>query len=74
MPAAPALVREDGAIMLGLQVHSRSNDVSRDIGHALEEALAAEPGTMLNASGLPGPRPTTDRHPLTAASPSRAPG
>jgi hypothetical protein len=55
--ALPALVRDDGSIMLGLQVHSRSNDVSRDIGHALEEALVAEPGTMLTVSGLPGPGP-----------------
>lgn len=53
--ALPALVREDGSILLGLQVHGRSADVSRDLGHALEEALAAEPGTMLQLSGLPGP-------------------
>jgi hypothetical protein len=52
--ALPALVRDDGSILLGLQVHGRSADVSRDLGHALEEALAAEPGTMLQLSGLPG--------------------
>ena len=55
--ALPGLVRDDGSIMLGLQVHGRSNDVSRDVGHALEQALAAAPGTMLAASGLPGPGP-----------------
>ena len=55
--ALPGIVREDGAIVLGLQVHGRSGDVSRDIGHALEEALEAEPGTMLQLSGLPGPGP-----------------
>jgi hypothetical protein len=55
--ALPGLVRDDGSIMLGLQVHGRSNDVSRDVGHALEEALAAKPGTMLQLSGLPGPGP-----------------
>src|SRR5262249_13660705 len=55
--ALPGLVREDGSVLLGLQVHGRSGDVSRDLGHALEEALAAEPGTMLQLSGLPGPGP-----------------
>jgi hypothetical protein len=55
--ALPGLVRDTGEIMLGLQVHGRSGDVSRDIAHALEEALAAEPGTMLQLSGLPGPGP-----------------
>jgi hypothetical protein len=55
--ALPALVRDDGAILLGLQVHGRSGDVSRDLGHALEEALAAKPGTLLQLSGLPGPGP-----------------
>ncbi len=53
--ALPAIVRPDGRILLGLQVHARSGDVSRDLGHALEEALAAEPGTMLPGGGRPGP-------------------
>jgi hypothetical protein len=53
--ALPALVRPDGRILLGLQVHARSGDVSRDLAHALEQALAAEPGTMLPGGGLPGP-------------------
>jgi Family of unknown function (DUF5926)/SEC-C motif len=53
--ALPAIVRVDGEVMLGLQVHARSGDVSRDLAHALEQALAAEPGEMLSGGGLPGP-------------------
>jgi Family of unknown function (DUF5926)/SEC-C motif len=53
--ALPAIVRADGRILLGLQVHARSGDVSRDLAHALEQALAAEPGSMLPSGGLPGP-------------------
>jgi Family of unknown function (DUF5926) len=55
--ALPAVVRPDGRIMLGLQVHTRSGDVSRDLAYTLEQALAAEPGTMLTGSGMPGPGP-----------------
>ena len=53
--AWPALVRQDGTVLLGLQVQSRSNDVSRDLAHALELALAADAGTSVVPSGLPGP-------------------
>lgn len=53
--ALPAIVRADGRVLLGLQVHARSGDVSRDLAHALEQALAAEPGTMVPAGSLPGP-------------------
>jgi hypothetical protein len=53
--ALPAIVRGNGEILLGLQVHARSGDVSRDLAHALEQALVAEPGTMLPGGGLPGP-------------------
>ena len=55
--ALPAIVRPGGQVLLGLQVHARSGDVSRDLAHALELALAAEPGTMLSGGGLPGPGP-----------------
>lgn len=55
--ALAAIVRDDGRIMLGLQVHGRSGDVSRDIAQVLEQALDAEPGAMLSATGLPGPGP-----------------
>ena len=53
--AWPALVRADGRIFLGLQVQSRSGDVSRDLGHALETALTAAPGSSVVPTGLPGP-------------------
>lgn len=53
--ALPAIVRADGHVLLGLQVHARSGDVSRDLAAALERALDAKPGTMVQALGLPGP-------------------
>ncbi|MGH3771818.1 MAG: DUF5926 family protein, partial [Pseudonocardiaceae bacterium] len=45
--AAAALVRPDGAALVGLQVLSRSSDLSRDLGRALSWALAAAPGSVL---------------------------
>ncbi len=58
---APALVRADGHILLGLQLVSSSDDVSRDIGTALQSALAADPGQPINpgpigGAGSAGPR------------------
>jgi len=55
--ALPAIVRADGRVLLGLQVHARSGDVSRDLAAMLLQALDTEPGTMLSAGGLPGPGP-----------------
>jgi hypothetical protein len=55
--AWPAMVRADGKVFLGLQVASRSGDVSRDLGAALELALASEPGQPVQLPGLPGPGP-----------------
>jgi hypothetical protein len=55
--AWPALVRADGRVMLGLQVAARSGDVSRDLAFALEQALAAGPGSPVQPVGLPGPGP-----------------
>jgi hypothetical protein len=55
--AWPALVRSDGTVLLGLQVQSRSGDVSRDLAAALEQALEAAPGTPVVPTGLPGPGP-----------------
>jgi hypothetical protein len=55
--ALPAIVRADGRVLLGLQVHARSGDVSRDVAAVLQQALAAEPGTMVSSTGLPGPGP-----------------
>jgi hypothetical protein len=55
--AWPAMVRADGTVYLGLQVQSRSGDVSRDLAHALETALETEPGSSVQPPGLPGPGP-----------------
>ena len=52
--AYPGLVRQDGAVLVGLQVTAGSSDPSRDVAHALELALDAEPGTPIAPSGLPG--------------------
>ncbi|MEX2289269.1 MAG: DUF5926 family protein [Mycobacteriales bacterium] len=53
--AWPAMVRADGRIFLGLQVQSRSGDVSRDLASALELALETPPGNSVQPIGLPGP-------------------
>jgi len=53
--AWPAMVRADGRIFLGLQVPSRSGDVSRDLAAALELALTTAPGNPVLSPGLPGP-------------------
>ncbi|HWH30075.1 MAG TPA: DUF5926 family protein [Mycobacteriales bacterium] len=55
--AWPALVRRDGRVLLGLQVPSRTGDVSRDLAWALETALAADPGTPVSSPSPPGPGP-----------------
>jgi Family of unknown function (DUF5926)/SEC-C motif len=56
--ALPAMVRDDGAIWVGAQVQHNSGDVSRDMAHALELALAAPPGSSIGVAELPaaGPR------------------
>lgn len=54
--AWPAMVRNDGAVFVGLQVPGRSGDVSKDIGHALAMALEAPPGTSITLLE-PGPAP-----------------
>ena len=55
--AWPAMVRADGKVFLGLQVPTRSGDISRDLAAALELALAAAPGNPVQLVGLPGPGP-----------------
>jgi hypothetical protein len=55
--AWPALVRRDGTVFLGLQVQSRSADVSRDLAAALELALETRPGSPVVPTGLPGAGP-----------------
>jgi hypothetical protein len=55
--AAPALVRQDGTVWLGLQVQHAFGDPSRDLAAALELALAAEPGEMVGLTEAPGAGP-----------------
>lgn len=45
--AAAAMVRPDGTALVGLQVLTRSGDLSRDLGRAVSWALRAEPGSVL---------------------------
>ncbi len=58
---APALVRADGHILLALQLVASSDDISRDIGTALQAALVADHGQPVNpgpigGAGSAGPR------------------
>ncbi|HJQ45996.1 MAG TPA: DUF5926 family protein [Amycolatopsis sp.] len=46
--AAAAFVRSDGEVYVGLQVQTRSSDISRDLGRSLRWALAAQPGDVLS--------------------------
>lgn len=55
--AAPALVREDGTVWLGLQVQHGYGDPSRDLAAVLERALVAEPGSMVGLTADPGAGP-----------------
>jgi hypothetical protein len=57
----PALVRANGEIVLGVQLQTSSDDVSRDIGTALAAALDAPSGAPVDpgpigAAGSAGPR------------------
>ncbi len=52
--AAPALVRQDGSIWLGLQVQHSFGDPSRDLAAVLERALDAEPGEVVGLTDAPG--------------------
>ncbi|QDB78034.1 topoisomerase II [Georgenia sp. 311] len=54
----PALHREDGTVLVGLQTAAKSGDASRDVAAALLLALDAEPGTPVTNLGIlePGPR------------------
>jgi len=45
--AAAAIVRADGSILVGLQVQTRSGDLSRDLGRAVRWAQQASPGDVL---------------------------
>jgi hypothetical protein len=52
--AAPALVRQDGTVWLGLQVQHGFGDPSRDLGAVLEKALLADPGEVVGLVDPPG--------------------
>src|SRR5690625_5774347 len=54
----PALHRDDGTVLVGLQTAAKSGDASRDIAAALLLALDAEPGTPVPNLRIlePGPR------------------
>ena len=56
--AWPALHRDDGRLLLGLQVQGGSGDASRDLAAALERAIAAPAGTAIESlsRATPGPR------------------
>lgn len=54
--AAPALVREDGEILVAMQTAVPGLDASRDIAGALLAALDAEPGTVIDAPAASSPR------------------
>ncbi len=53
--AAPALVRADGTIWLGLQVQHAYGDPSRDLAAVLTRALEAEPGSSVGITEAPAP-------------------
>lgn len=55
--AWPALHRQDGTVLVALQIRSSSGDASRDVAGALLAALEAEPGTPVTSLGLPTPGP-----------------
>ncbi|WP_455353034.1 DUF5926 family protein [Streptomyces sp. SYSU K217416] len=56
--AWPALRRDDGSVMLGLQNDTTSGDLSRDLADTLQRALVAKPGTPIAAQRVApdGPR------------------
>lgn len=52
--AAPALRRENGEVLVGLQTQASSGDISRDVAHALHCALQAPAGAPVTVD-RPGP-------------------
>lgn len=55
--ALPAIVRQDGQILLGLQTTTGSGDTSRDIAESLLRALDSEPGSQVPSTRAgDGPR------------------
>ncbi|ASR33727.1 preprotein translocase subunit SecA [Prauserella marina] len=53
--AAAAFVRSDGEVFVGMQVQTRSSDISRDLGRALRWALDAKPGDVLSVPDTTSP-------------------
>ncbi|MDN5748550.1 MAG: SEC-C domain-containing protein, partial [Pseudonocardia sp.] len=49
--ASAAIVRDNGDILLGMQVQTRSGDLSADLARALAWGATAEPGTALPVVG-----------------------
>lgn len=49
--ASAAMVRQDGEILLGMQVQTRSGDLSADLAKALRWARSAAPGSALPVVG-----------------------
>ncbi|MEV5987341.1 DUF5926 family protein [Streptomyces sp. NPDC052051] len=56
--AWPALRREDGSVLLGLQNDTASGDLSRDLADTLQRALTVAPGSPVEGRRAPadGPR------------------
>jgi hypothetical protein len=52
--AMPAMSKPDGRVLLGLQRHVQSGDVSRDLAVALLRGLEVEPGDQVTVPPLPG--------------------
>jgi hypothetical protein len=59
--AAAAFVRSDGQRYLGLQVQTRSSDISRDLGRSLKWLLDAKEGDVLGVPDTTTP-PEADEH------------
>ncbi|HEX6968542.1 MAG TPA: DUF5926 family protein [Micromonosporaceae bacterium] len=55
--AWPAMTKPDGRVFIGLQRHTHSGDVSRDLAVALLNALEAPPGGPVSVPALPGAGP-----------------
>jgi hypothetical protein len=55
--ATPAMVRDGGDIVLGLQVRHAYGDPSRDLAAVLETALVGEPGALVGLTSDPGEGP-----------------
>ncbi|GAA5189392.1 DUF5926 family protein [Rugosimonospora acidiphila] len=55
--ALPAMTKPDGRVLIGLQRHVQSGDVSRDLSVALLCALESEPGSQVSVPALPGEGP-----------------